>query len=47
MEKEDKIEKHKHEWEDDYVDCPLCGGGQIQICSCGEDREKPPKKKKK
>ena len=34
-------EKHKHEWVEEYIDCPFCGGGIVETCDCGEEREKP------
>ena len=34
--KKNKVKKHKHEWIDDYSDCPICGGGVYWICECGE-----------
>lgn len=33
---------HRHKWKNDYIDCPRCGCGEIQICECGEFRDVPP-----
>ena len=36
MKKEIKKKKHRHKWEQNYADCPFCGGGEYVECECGE-----------
>ena len=31
--------KHRHKWESVIYDCGLCGGGEVEECSCGEIRQ--------
>ena len=33
------VKKHRHKWERDIVDCPICGGGEFEECECGEIRK--------
>jgi hypothetical protein len=35
-----KEKEHKHKWEEEFIDCPFCGGGVIEYCDCGEYRER-------
>ena len=42
----DTPKKHRHKWEQDFIECPQCGLGEILICSCG-DWKKPPQRKYK
>lgn len=38
--KKTKVKKHRHKWEEDYSDCPFCGGGAFLQCECGDTKEK-------
>lgn len=36
--------KHRHKWQQDYIDCPFCGGREtFSCCDCGEVRDKESK----